>query len=186
VKLRFLLLLVAAIGSGYLVLQQHRAAAQRRHFAAVAGRIAGRPVRVHCDGATASIFDTTQEEGYVMFTADGRPTDVANLKHWVCGALGRFGSDARAGRLGCLAQPATCPKRVTDDAFAVHVLAHESWHLQGISSEGDAECRALRSTSWAAEQFGATQADAELVQRYAWTNLQPQLPPEYHSAACGS
>ena len=183
-KLKFLLLLVAVVGSGYLVLQQHRAAAQRRQFAAVASRIAERPVRVHCDGATASIFDTTQEEGYVMFTADGRPTDVANLKHWVCNALGRFGSDARAGKLGCLARPATCSEHVTDDAFAVHVLTHESWHLHGISSESDAECRALRSTAWTAEQFGATTTDARLVQSYAWTNLLPQLPPEYHSAAC--
>jgi hypothetical protein len=121
-----------------------------------------------------------------MFSADGRPGDVAYLKHWVCAALARFGDDARAGRFACLAKPATCSTRITDDAFAVHVLTHESWHLRGIASEADAECHALRTTAWAAQRFGATASDAALVQRYAWTNLVPQLPDEYHDPSCGS
>jgi hypothetical protein len=185
-KVRAVLLLVAVFASFYLVVQHHRAAAERRQFSALAGRIAGRPVSVHCDSATASVFDSTPEEGFVMFGADARPGNVAYLKHWVCNALARFTGDARSGRLGCLDRPAGCSKDVTDDAFALHVLVHESWHLNRVASESDAECHALRTTAWAAQQFGANAQDAALVERYAWTNLLPQLPIEYHDAACGA
>jgi hypothetical protein len=176
---------VVVAGVGYLVFQHQRAAAtEQRQLGRIASGIAGRPVHVHCQSLASAALDVTAEEGSVKFDADGRPSDTADLKRNTCAALGRFASDARKGKLACLAQPDTCPGSVLADAQAAHVLTHESFHLRGILDEGQAECAALGSTAWTARQLGASPRDASLVASYALNSLYPLLSTDYHSPSC--
>jgi hypothetical protein len=182
VKLFVAALLVA--GGAFLFVEHQHAAAEARQLGTIASQIAGRPVRVHCQNIAAAAIDVSSEEGSVRFGPDGRPSDTAQLKRNTCAALGRFRADALAGKLACLAEPDSCPGRIKADARAAHVLTHESFHLRGISNEAAAECNALSTTAWTAEQLGASPQDAMLVGRYAREVLYPLLTADYHSAAC--
>jgi hypothetical protein len=91
-----------------------------------ASRIAGKPVSVGCDEARDYV-------GYVQH-ADGIAIvggDRAYVTPEICFALYRlaFKGDERGSQTG----------------RAIAVLAHETWHLRGVSDEGTTECYALQS-----------------------------------------
>jgi len=68
--------------------------------------------------------------------------------------------------------------------MAVHTLAHETWHLHGVSSEALTECNALQTTARAAELFGADPTAAQATAEYVWRFMYPLEPDEYRLAAC--
>jgi hypothetical protein len=70
--------------------------------------------------------------------------------------------------------------RVTSTA----TLAHEVWHLHGISNEASTECNALQTTARAAELFGADSQSAQATAVYALQRLYPNLPDEYRRPDC--
>jgi len=71
-----------------------------------------------------------------------------------------------------------CPSRIFEDILAVHTLAHEVWHLHGISNEASTECNALQTTAGAAELFGADSQSAQATAVYALHRFYPNLPDE--------
>jgi hypothetical protein len=180
--MKLLLLLGAvALGVAWIGTQHKHAKAAEARYAAVAGSIAGRPVRIHCQGTVGAMLDVGSEAGAVTFH-DGQPENVAHLKRFVCNALARVPGDLTKTDFSCVYGTFVCSKRIADDIQALHTLAHESSHLAGEQSEAGAECRGLLWTSYVAERFGAGPRLAGAIAHWAATHIYPQLPDDYKSA----
>lgn len=161
-------LLVPGLVLGWFEYEDRRA---DERMAAVASQLAGHPVHVECQRLTASMVDVSSDLGFVAYGPDGRPGDTAVLKYDACRAL-----------LDWLGSAKDHPS--IDQVVAVHVLAHESEHLAGVTSESLAECRSLQATERTARLLGATPAQArDLAVRYA-TEVYPRLPEAYQSPDC--
>jgi hypothetical protein len=132
----------------------------------IASALAGRPVKVHCQGNTGAIFDVSGELGSVQFDAAGHPAATTDLKQDVC----RWLSHLPGGG-------------VADAATAVEVLTHESEHLAGYRDESVAQCRALQLMGWTAQQLGATPQQARVWTAYSVART-PSLAPEYYDPSC--
>jgi len=141
---------------------------------------------VHCQSFAGNLVDVGAEAGSVRFDASGIPSDTTDLKRPVCQALQRFARDARSPGYACVLDGADCPERYWEDAFAVHTLAHEVWHLHGVGSESLAECNALQTTAQAALLLGADARTAQATAAYALTHFYPQMPDEYRLAGCAN
>jgi hypothetical protein len=178
-----LLVLLVAVG-GLLALSYQRGEAAEDELAAVAGEIAGRAVRVECQGVVGAALDVTSEAGTVQFDAHGRPSDTAELKRGVCTSLRRFRHDVGRAEFECVVRGAPCPGDVLRSVWAVHTLAHEAWHLAGETNEAITECRALQTTAWTASQLGATPDKAQAVARYVARHMYPSVPADYRSPHC--
>ena len=165
-------LLAAAIPLlGILALQQQRRGNERR-LADVAGLIAGRPVDVHCPGLVEKLVDISPNAGSVYFDAQGRPGDFTELNDETCSALADFpGGD-----------------RGADDSLAVaralHVLAHESFHLAGVRDEAEADCFASQRVAFAARELGADSLDAQRLASMARADRAVTAPAEYRTPYC--
>jgi hypothetical protein len=104
---------------------ERRAAAVER-FSAEGSRIAEKPVSVLCDEARDYVGAIQHADG-VAFVGGDR----AYLTPEICHDLYRlaFEDDERGARTG----------------RAIAVLAHEAWHLRGVSDEAVTECYAFQS-----------------------------------------
>ena len=158
-------LLVAAVAGffGYRHVEGERL---EHRLGTVASAIARRPVKVHCQGETGALLDVGPELGTVQFDAEGHPADHTDLKHQVCGWLAKLPG-------GSVAHAAT----------AVEVLAHESYHLAGYMDEATAECYALQTMPYVAQQFHATPAQIRTWVAYSFARY-PSLSEEYVSPDC--
>src|SRR5258707_3785927 len=107
--------LPAVIGVGILstafVFHERKSALEHR-LGSVASQFADRHVRVHCQGVTGELLDTTAEAGTVRFGADGRPADVTDLKRPICEALRRFPHDVKSGSYACVLEQAGCSRAI--------------------------------------------------------------------------
>jgi len=71
-------------------------------------------------------------------------------------------------------------------AWAVAALAHEAYHVAGVSDEATAECYGMQSITRTARQLGRSAADGrELTVRYL-KRWRPGLPSAYRSSECRS
>ena len=178
-----LTILLLAVGA-LLALSYQRGEAAEDELAAIAGEIAGRAVQVECQGLVGAAIDVSSEAGAVEFDAHGQPSDTAELKRGVCSSLRRFGRDVRRPEFACIRRGVPCPVDLMRSAWSVHTLAHEAWHLAGVTSEAVTECRALQTTAWTAEQLGATPTDAQLLAHYVAVHMYQSLPADYRSPHC--
>ena len=169
---------------GVAAVRHERGRRLEHRLAAVAGTIAGRPVHVHCQGVVGEALDVGSEAGTVDFDARGRPADRTALKRSVCRALARFPHDVRTSAFDCMVHDLPCGRRIDEEAYSVHVLAHESWHLRGFEDEATAECLALQTTADTAERLGADVLRAAAVARFALEHVYPRMPDEYRSGDC--
>ena len=165
-------LAVAAIPLlGILALQQQQRANERR-LATVASQIAGRPVEVRCPGMLKKLVDISPNSGSVYFDAGGRPGDFTELNDETCSALDDFAegdwSDADSLRI----------------ARALHVLAHESFHLAGIRDEAETDCFGLQRVVFVARELGADDAEAARLASVARADRAVMAPAEYRSPDC--
>jgi hypothetical protein len=117
-----------------------RAEAQDR-FSAEASRIAGKPVRIRCDESGAFVGTVQHADG--VATVGG---ELAYLTPERCQDLYRLAFDGDV--------------RSSQTARAIAVLAHEAWHLRGISDEGTTECYALQSGVGLGERLGLSEDTA--------------------------
>ena len=104
---------------------------------AIASEIAHRPVHVHCQGAVGAALDVTDEAGTVWFDAAGNPADSTDLKHDICARLARYPDVHTSARLRVRLAGTVCPLDTIKTLHALHTLAHESWHLDGIEVRVD-------------------------------------------------
>jgi hypothetical protein len=140
-------------------------------MAATASALAGRDVSVSCQRLGATLIDVGSELGYVEFDAQGRPDDIAHLEYEACENLRDW-----------LRSPKTDPTR--DQVIAVHVLAHEAWHLRGEANEAITECSSLQRTAAVAQSLGATPDRAQRLAEAYWEGVYPFMPAQYRSAGC--
>jgi hypothetical protein len=182
--IRVALLVLLAAGAGLLLVSRHNAQAAESRLADVAGEIARRDVRVHCQGVIRAALDVGAEAGSVQFDAAGRPSHTAELKRGVCKALRSFARDVNAPEFACVLRDSECPTDVLRTMWAAHTLTHEAWHLAGEKSEAVTECYALQTTAWTAVRLGASPIHGQAMARYLFAHIYPQMPDAYRSHEC--
>lgn len=182
--IRVVLLILLAAGAGLFLVNRHNAQAAESRYADVAGEIARRDVRVHCQGVIGAALDVGAEAGSVQFDAAGRPSDTAELKRGVCTSLRSFTHDVNAPEVECVLRDTECSKKVLRTMWAVHTLTHEAWHLAGEKSEAVAECYALQTTAWTSVRLGASPTQGQAIARYLYAHIYPQMPDAYRSHEC--
>jgi hypothetical protein len=146
---------LAAVGGLYLLLERPGwddlgAAAQRSAEAQMsleASRVAGKPVRIECDTSGRHVGAVRHADG--VATVGG---DLAYLTPELCYALERLTAH---GEVTSFSQTAR----------AIAVLAHEAWHLRGVSNEGRTECFALQSGVRVARRLGLDEETARRMMR---------------------
>jgi hypothetical protein len=183
---RLILLAVAAAGIAWYASGHAQAERRQERLGAIASQIAGHRVAIHCQSLGGELIDVSSEDGKVKFDGEGRPAGHADLKRKICKDLDRFPRDLRLPAFRCVDTGAPCTKRIRDDIWAAHVLAHESWHLAGQQAEDVAECNALQTTAFVAAKLGASATRAQAIAAYAWTTLYPRTPESYRSDDCRS
>ena len=182
--MRLVLLVLVAALAGLFLFQKHSKAAEESRLAAIAGEIARRPVSIHCQGAVGEALDVTAEAGSVEFDASGRPADLADIKRNVCHRLQSFSKARKSPKFGCLDTPSRCDASVVNDAIALDVLAHESWHLEGNQNEAVTECYAEQTVGFVATKLGSDDVQARGLARLVHLLVYPQMPDEYRSGEC--
>jgi hypothetical protein len=172
------LLIVGALAAVGFARREDRISEQDR-LAAIASELAGRPVGVRCPGFFASLVNVRTEGGFVKFHQDGRPYDHTDLSPETCATLrhvDRVGFD-------CIAR-GDCTFKQFNAAWAIHTVAHESFHLRGFAAEAQAECYALQNTAFVAERLGLATDLAQRIQRWVYVRGYPNEPDDYRSEEC--
>jgi hypothetical protein len=162
------LLLFPALVLGW---QEWTFRADEATFSVVATGIAGRDVQIQCQRFTGALLDPTAEAGYVQFNADGTPTDTGRLERDAC-------RDLRAYLHSDRSNP------TLQQVIAVQVLAHESYHLSGISDEARTECAAIQRIDHVAVELGATPDQGRLIAERYYDDVYPQMPTAYRDVEC--
>ena len=136
-------------------------------FSEEASRLARKPVTIRCDEAGDYVGAVQHADGVAVVGGN-----LAYLTPERCLDLYRlaFEQEARSSRT----------------ARAVAVLAHEAWHLRGVSDEGTTECYALQSGVELGRRLGLSADSAErlmrqqLVENELRTRAAPayRLPPD--------
>ncbi|MHB8060903.1 MAG: hypothetical protein ACYDHO_08750 [Gaiellaceae bacterium] len=148
-------------------------------LSSVAGEIAGRDVSVDCPGFLRGLVDVSGHGGSVMFDANGKPSDTTHLETSVCRDLAAYGATRRRADFACVYGTTPCPHKVERAVYVALVLSHESQHLRGDRSEGEAQCFAIQTVARVAERLGSPPAEASAVAARFLAVEQPRMPPEY-------
>ena len=165
-------LLFAAVPVLGIMAVQHEHRTNEHRLAAVASDVAGRSVDVHCPGLLQKLVDVSPNSGSVYFDAQGRPADYTDLNDATCSTLDRF-AEGKTGGGDSLKV-----------ARALHVLAHESFHLAGVRNEAEADCFGLQRVAFTAAELGADPDEAQRLAAIAKTERAVSAPPEYRSSDC--
>jgi hypothetical protein len=182
--MRFVVLAVVCCAAVFLGWRKHETRELEHRLGAVASEVAGRHVRVQCQGVVGAALDVTGEAGSVAFGPDGRPADVTELKRDVCKRLGRYPHEHGSAKFACTADGTRCSLDAVKSLHALQTLAHESWHLAGERDEAVTECNALQTTAWVAQRLGATAAEGLAAARKVYEQLYPRMPSEYQTSEC--
>ena len=181
---RILACLAALAVTGFYFGPHRNLEKDEAELASIATVIAGRDVGISCPGTLASLTEVSAQDGSVVFTPDGKPTNEAKLSGETCRTLRRFLHGGVAG-LSCLAERGgKCPIEVKEAAIAVNVLSHEAWHLSGVRDEAATQCYALQTNADTAMRLGASPEDAHAIAAYIVREVQPVLPADYRSSDC--
>ncbi len=137
---------------------------------AVAG-LAG--VQVVCAGPVfGGQMLNPNDDGWVMFSAAGKPETVAHVTGEQCAQL-------RAWRF------LRTPGRVTtEQARAINVVVHEAEHLTGLQNEAATECAAIQDIPKAVVAMGGTDAEGRAVADLYYRYWYQMMPDAYRSADC--
>jgi hypothetical protein len=169
----------------WLGVVRHDTRANEQRLGAIATRIAGRPVAVHCPGPLGRLIGWDIVEGSVRFDPDGTPHDETKLRKTSCAELDALAEGRRTQELACTERARiVCGRHGRATAMAVDVLAHESWHLRGVMDEGETECRSLQTMAWTAQQLGATAAQGAALARAQLEGGYLELPERYRDPRC--
>ena len=143
-----------------------RAAATER-FSQEASRVADKPVTIRCDESGDYVGAVQHADGVAVVGGD-----LAYLTPERCLDLYRlaFEDEERSSRTG----------------RAIAVLAHEAWHLQGVSDEGATECYAFQSGVEIGERLGLSASKARRLMRQqlvenslrGGSSFEYRVPPE--------
>jgi hypothetical protein len=131
-------------------------------FSEEASRVAEKPVTIRCDESGEYVGAVQHADGVALVGGD-----LAYLTPERCLDLYRlaFKNEVRSNRTG----------------RALAVLAHEAWHLRGVSDEGTTECYALQAGVEIGERFGLSPDEAQRMMRQQLVDnaLRSQSSSEY-------
>jgi len=71
-----------------------------------------------------------------------------------------------------------------EQIMAVHLIAHETMHVEGHRTEADAECRAVQLNHLVAMKLGATEGQARYLQKRYFDEVYPRMRSDYTSDQC--
>ncbi len=120
-----------------------------------------------CSRFTEELFNISQYQGYVYY--DG--SNTAHLRRNVCHDLWSYAHGGQAN-----------PSR--SEILAVHIVAHEAMHINGLRSEAEAECTAVQLNHLVAEELGASPTQARKLQAQYYELYYPNQRSDYISGAC--
>jgi len=115
-------------------------------FSAEASRIAEKPVAVRCDVGRDYVGAVQHADGVAVVGGD-----LAIVTPEVCDDLYRLAFEHEASSVNM--------------GRALAVLAHEAWHLRGVSDESTVECYALQSGVRLGERLGLSEERARQLMR---------------------
>jgi hypothetical protein len=124
-------------------------------------------ISADCERFTEELFNLSQWQGYVYY--DG--SNVVHLRRGVCHNLWDYAHGGQAN-----------PSE--GQIIAVHVVAHEAMHINGIINEAEAECTAVQLNYLVAEALGATEQEARELQRRYYLEYYPHQRSNYVSNQC--
>ena len=148
--------------TGWSGLDDSTRAAAAARFSQEASRVAGKPVTIRCDESGNYVGAVQHADGVAAVGGD-----LAYLTPDRCLDLYRlaFKGEVRFNQTG----------------RALAVLAHEAWHLRGVSDEGATECYALQTGVDLGERLGLSTDRAERMmrQQLVENTLRGRASPEY-------
>ena len=148
--------------TGWNGLDESTRAQAAARFSEEASRVAAKPVTIRCDEAGDYVGAVQHADGVAIVGGD-----LAYLTPERCLNLYRL---AFKGEV-----------RSSQTARALSVLAHEAWHLRGVSDEGTTECYALQSGVEVGQRLGLSADTARRMMRQQLTEnaLRGQTSPAY-------
>jgi hypothetical protein len=132
--------------TGWNGLEESTRAEAAARYSREASRIAGKPVTIRCDEAGEYVGAVQHADGVAAVGGE-----LAYLTPERCLDLYRL---AFKGEV-----------RFNQGARALAVLAHEAWHLRGVSDEGITECYALQSGVELGQRLGLSADTARRMMR---------------------
>ncbi len=141
------ILLLASRPHGWSAVSATKRARAEVVFSREAARIAGHPARVSCDTSGEYVGFVQDADGLAFVGGE-----QAYVTPSICDALYQLAFKHRVRSF-----PLT--------ARAIAVLAHESWHLQGVSNEGLANCYGFQSGVRIGVHLGLSESTARAMMR---------------------
>ncbi len=161
---------VIAVAVAILGFFEFRAQGAERRYGAAVSAIAKRDVSVRCQGTFGHLVDIGQELGTVQFDAEGEPADKTDIKRDACQWLKEW---EKSGY-----------RTTRNAAIAVHVLAHEAFHLRGWIDEAVTECYGMQHIEEMARNLGASSAKGRGLAKIYWEFIYPDMPDAYRTPDC--
>ena len=158
-------LTIVAFTAGYFEVAQQLRQQLATKALEVLSDVAGS--RADCERYTEELFNLSQYQGCVKY--DG--SNVAHLRRNVCHGLWDYAHGGQANP-------------TEGEILAVHVVAHEAMHINGIVDEAVAECTAVQLNYLIAEKLGATPEEARELQRRYYVEYYPRQRDPYVSGEC--
>ncbi len=156
---------IAAITAGSFEVAHHLRQQLATEALGVLSNVDG--IKADCERYTEELFNLSQYQGYVFY--DG--SNVAHLRRNICHELWGYAHGGQANP-------------TEGQIVAVHVVAHEAQHINGIRNEAVAECIAVQLNYLVAEKLGATPEQAREFQRRYFAEFYPWQSDEYVSGEC--
>jgi len=153
-----------------------------RQLALVATEVAQREVGVDCPGFFARLIEITPNAGWVDFDEQGLPSDQTHLSAATCESLERIWRADEPPSFTCLR--GMCTRETLALVAGIVTLAHEAWHLRGVTNEAQTQCYAIQTTELVALRLGVRTADARAVADYVAGRDARAPAGEYHSVEC--
>ncbi len=166
--------------SGWQYLRRHQ---NERRLAYVATELAQREVAVSCPGFFARLVEITPYGGWVNFDEHGRPADETFLSARSCRGLEKLWRADPPPSFACLLA-STCSREQQELVDGMLTLAHESWHLRGLTNEGQTQCYAVQTIERTARLFGIPATGAQVVAQSVAAEDAAAPRGEYHSSEC--
>ena len=151
-------------------------------LALVASAMASRDVEVSCPGFWARLVEITPYSGWVDFDQHGKPENKTSLSASTCRGLERvWRGDQKS--FGCLIS-GSCSEDTLRAVWGIVTLAHESWHLRGVTGEAETQCYAIQTVEQVALRLGVSRQNAHVIA--VWVALDDAAAPagDYHSPEC--
>ena len=158
-------LVLTALTAWSFEIGQYRRQALATEALGVLSEVKG--VRADCERYTEELFNLSQYQGYVYYDGSG----VAHLKRNVCKDLWGYAHGGQANP-------------TEGQILAVHIVAHETQHINGVRVEAVAECTAVQLNYLVAEKLGATPEQARELQRRYFVEDYPRQSSDYISSDC--